>query len=111
MIAMKKNKIYLITIQEEPERNPFASFRRRIHDNIGTIRQRDAAYLAYALIDAIIDGFFPVLENYGERLEVLEDEVVKNPSEETLGKIYRIRRAGRTKEREELITRRIRDIP
>jgi len=91
-ISFILGKHHLLTVQEEPERDPFSSVRRRIHDNIGTIRQRGVAYLAYALIDAIIDGFFPVLENYGERLEALEDEVVENPSEKTLGKIYRIRR-------------------
>ncbi len=83
---------YLLTVQEEPERDPFFPVKRRIHNNLGTIRQRGINYLTYALIDAIIDGYFPVLEHYGERLEDLEDEVVDNASEKTLGKIYRIRR-------------------
>jgi magnesium transporter len=49
-------------------------------------------YLTYALIDSIVDGFFPVLEDYGERLEVLQDEVVENPTPKTLDKIHKIKR-------------------
>ncbi|MBE9229479.1 magnesium/cobalt transporter CorA [Phormidium sp. LEGE 05292] len=83
---------YLLTVQEEPERDCFAKVRDRIRYNKGIIRQRKADYLAYALLDAIIDGYFPVLEAYGERIEELEDEVVSNPSRQTLQKIYKIRR-------------------
>jgi len=52
----------------------------------GIIRTSGADYLAYTLIDAIIDGFFPVLEAYGERIEDLEAEVVANPTRQTLQK-------------------------
>lgn len=83
---------YLLTVQEEPERDCFARVRDRIRYNKGIIRQRKADYLAYALLDAIIDGYFPVLEAYGERIEELEDEVVTNPSRQTLQEIYKIRR-------------------
>ena len=51
-----------------------------------------ADYLAYALWDAIIDGFFPVLEIYGEKIEDLEDEVIFNPSNQSLAKVYQIKR-------------------
>ena len=47
-----------------------------------------ADYLAYALWDAIIDGYFPVLENYGEKIEDLEDEVIFNPSNQSLANVY-----------------------
>ncbi|MFB2937311.1 magnesium/cobalt transporter CorA [Aerosakkonemataceae cyanobacterium BLCC-F154] len=83
---------YLLTVQEEPDRDCFARVRDRIRYNKGIIRQRKADYLAYALLDAIIDGYFPVLEAYGERIEELEDEVVGNPSRQTLQEIYKIRR-------------------
>jgi magnesium transporter len=59
---------------------------------MGAIRGLGADYLLYALLDAIVDGFFPVLEVYGERLELLEDEVVANPSPQTLEKIHRMKR-------------------
>lgn len=85
-------KHYLLTVQEEPDRDCFAPVRDRIRTNKGTIRKHGADYLAYSLLDAIIDGFFPVLETYGERIEDLEEEVVTNPSKRTLEKIYEIRR-------------------
>ncbi len=91
-VSLILGKHYLLTAQEEPTRDSLEPVRLRIRDNIGMIRQQGADYLCYAIWDAIIDGYFPVLESYGERLEDLEDEVIQNTSEKTLGKIYRIRR-------------------
>lgn len=85
-------KHYLLTVQEEPEHDTFRSVRDRIRIDRGTIRKRGADYLAYSLIDTIIDGFFPVLEAYGERIEELEDEVVVNPTRRTLEKIHFLKR-------------------
>jgi magnesium transporter len=85
-------KNYLLTIQEEPLRDPFDPVRNRLEKNIGFIRQLGADYLCYALIDAIVDNFFPVLENYGDRLEDLEEEAIEKPNYQTLSKIYQIRR-------------------
>jgi magnesium transporter len=48
--------------------------------------------LAYALWDAVIDGFFPVLEMIGDRIEDLEDEVVISPTPKTLAAIHQVRR-------------------
>ena len=50
--------------------------RRRLRETDGRIRRRSADYLAYALLDAAIDAYFPVLERFGERLEELEDDVI-----------------------------------
>jgi magnesium transporter len=83
---------YLLTVQEEPEYDSFGPIRERIRLNKGTIRRQGADYLAYALIDSIVDGFFPVLETYGEQLEELEDEVVANPTRKTLEKIHDMKR-------------------
>lgn len=86
------DKNYLLTVQEEPEHDCFEAVRMRIDKSKGIIRKQGADYLAYALLDAIIDGFFPVLERYGERIEELEEEVMINPTRETLQEIYQIRR-------------------
>jgi magnesium transporter len=91
-VSLILGRNYLLTIQEEPELDAFEPVRERIYHNKGTIRQQGTDYLAYALIDAIIDGFFPVLEDYGERLEDLQDEVVSQPTKRTLDKIHRIKR-------------------
>jgi magnesium transporter len=83
---------YLLTVQEEPDYDCFSPVRDRIRSAKGSIRKMGADYLTYALIDAIVDGFFPVLEAYGEELEQLEDEVVINPTNKTLEKIHKIKR-------------------
>lgn len=85
-------RYYLLTVQEEPDYDSFGPIRERIRTNKGTIRRNGADYLAYALLDSIIDGFFPVLEAYGEQIEELEDEVVANPSRQTLEKIHAVKR-------------------
>jgi magnesium transporter len=91
-VSLVVSRNYLLTIQEEPEHDAFEPVRGRIHHNKGAIRQQGTDYLAYALIDAVIDGFFPVLEDYGERLEDLQDEVVAKPTKRTLDKIHKIKR-------------------
>jgi magnesium transporter len=83
---------YVLTFQEEPKVDCFEPVRDRIRHAKGTIRHQNADYLAYALLDAIIDGFFPVLEAYGERLEVLEIETAETPTRQTLGKIHKVKR-------------------
>lgn len=91
-VSLVVGKNYLLTVQEYPEKDCFRPVRRRIKFNKGSIRNMGADYLAYALWDAIIDGFFPVLEIYGEKIEDLEDEVIFNPSNQSLAKVYQIKR-------------------
>jgi magnesium transporter len=91
-VSFVLGKHYLLTVQEEPLRDCFKPVRDRIRSNKGSVRKTGPDYLAYALLDAIIDGFFPVLEDYGERIEELEDEVLRNPTRQTLEKIYEVRR-------------------
>lgn len=83
---------YLLTVQEEPAYDCFGPIRERIRTNKGNIRKHGVDYLLYTLVDAVIDGFFPVLEVYGERLEELEDDVVADPTRQTLEKIHDIKR-------------------
>ena len=80
---------WLITFQECPG-DVFDPVRERLRAS-SKIRQFGADYLAYALIDAIVDGFFPVVESIGEVLEQLEDEVVSGPTATTLAQIHGVR--------------------
>jgi magnesium transporter len=91
-VSFVLGKYYLLTIQEEPERDCFDPIRDRIRQNKGIIRSSGTDYLAYALWDLIIDSYFPILEVYGEKIEFLEDEVVTQPSQRTLAKIQKIKR-------------------
>lgn len=83
---------YLLTVQEEDEEDSFGSIRDRLKQNKGSIRKQGADFLAYALWDAVIDGFFPVLEMLGDRIEDLEDEVVVSPTPQTLSDIHQVKR-------------------
>ena len=91
-VSLVLGKHYLLTVQEEPEHDCFEHVRERIRNTKSILRKQNADYLAYTLLDAIIDGFFPVLEAYGEQIEDLEEEVVANPTRQTLHKIYLVRR-------------------
>lgn len=91
-VSFVLGKHYLLTVQEEPEHDCFEQVRTRIRNNKGILRKQKTDYLLYTLLDSIIDGFFPVLEAYGEEIEELEEEVVANPTRRTLEKIYHVRR-------------------
>jgi magnesium transporter len=82
---------YIITLQEMAG-DSFEAVRERIRQEKGQIRKMGPDYLLYALIDALVDEFFPVLETYGERIEELEDEVVLHPEPSVLNEIHRIKR-------------------
>ena len=81
---------YVISFQES-EGDVFNSIRERIRSNKGRLRKMGPDYLAYCLIDAIVDGYFAILENYGERIEDIEDTVVANPTPETLHSIHSLK--------------------
>ena len=76
----------VLTFQERPG-DCLGPVRQRIRQGRGRIRQAGADYLAYAILDAVIDHYFPVLEEAGERLEALEDEALQARSTEVLRKI------------------------
>lgn len=82
---------YVITLQEVPG-DSFEPVRERIRRGKGMIRKSGPDYLTYALIDALVDEFFPVLEQYGERIENLEAELLAHPTPETIQEIHRVKR-------------------
>jgi len=61
--------------------------RKRLRNQRGLVRRQGADYLAYALLDAVIDSYFPVLEAYGERLDDLEAEISEHPGPVTVARI------------------------
>lgn len=82
---------FVVTFQERPG-DAFEPVRERIRLGKGTLRGAGPDYLAYALIDAGIDSAFPVLEQCGERLESLEDEVVERPRHGAVAAIHAVKR-------------------
>ena len=81
----------VLTIQEH-DGDPFDPIRERVKSGSGRIRQLGADYLAYALVDAIEDSLYPVLEHYGEWIEKLEAELLRDPKPDLLESIHRIKR-------------------
>lgn len=75
----------------ETERDVFDPLRQRIRRG-GPIRTLGAEYLLYALVDVLIDGYYPRVEQMGERLESLEERVTVRPTKALLAEIHRIRR-------------------
>lgn len=84
-------KHFVLTFQER-HGDVLDPVRRRIRSKKGPMRTSGADYLAYAIIDTIIDGYYPVLEQYGEYLEGLESRVVANATSAMLERINRIKR-------------------
>ena len=89
-VSLIFGKNYVISFQER-EGDVFDSIRERIRNNIGRIRKARADYLIYALMDAIIDNYFTILEKLGEETEDLEAKVIKNPVPTNLKIIYRLK--------------------
>jgi len=82
---------YLITFQEESF-GFFDPVRARIRAGLGPIRSLGADYLAYALIDALIDRYYPVIEELSAEIDDLEEEIVEHPNPVILNRIHRARR-------------------
>jgi len=81
----------LITFQEM-HGDVWDPIRERLQKNNSRMRSMGAAYLLYALLDAVVDHTFPILEGYGDMLEELEAAVLDNPRPEIQQKIHRIKR-------------------
>jgi len=82
---------FVLSFQEK-QGDVFDPVRERIRKGNSRLRKMRADYLAYALIDAIVDSYFLVLEKLGERIEDAEDELVSNPRPATLQEIHDLKR-------------------
>ena len=91
-VSILFGKNYVLTFQERFG-DVLDPVRKRIRSKKTVMRKSGADYLAYAIIDTIIDGYYPVLEQYGEHLEELESSVVANAASNMLDKINRVKRS------------------
>ncbi|MGB8598537.1 MAG: magnesium/cobalt transporter CorA [Burkholderiales bacterium] len=82
---------YVISFQERPG-DVFNPVRERIRKNVGRIRKMRPDYTAYAIMDAVVDRYFDVIDHIGEKIEVLENQLVANPKPDTLREIHALRR-------------------
>ncbi len=83
---------FVITFQERPGWDCLEPVRDRIRRHVLRMRDAGSGHLAYSILDAVIDHYFPVLEAYGERLEVLEDSIVGQPDRGTIAEVHAVKR-------------------
>lgn len=83
---------FLLTFGERPS-NEFAPVLERLKNDVGRIRKMGPDYLMHALLDVIVDGYFVVLEDIGEKIEYAEDQLVSKPTRETLKELYGLKRS------------------
>jgi magnesium transporter len=83
---------FVITIQEEDSGDVFNPVRQRLRDGGGNARFMKSDYLAYALIDAVIDQYFPIIESLGESMEDLQETLLDQPTRERLRELHEFKR-------------------
>jgi magnesium transporter len=82
---------YVVTFQERVG-DVFDNIRERLRTGKGRLRKNGADYLAFGLLDAIVDNYFVVLESIGEKIDYFEESVVEKPTTEILHEIHGLRR-------------------
>jgi len=92
-IAVFFGESFVVTFQER-RGDPFNPVRKRIEfSNPSRLRSRKADYLAYALIDAIVDSYFPPVDELGDSVDGIEDEMIGQPQKDQVRRLHRLRRS------------------
>lgn len=91
-ISIFMGENFVLTFQEQPGGDCLQPVRDRIRRGLDDLDKHGPAYLVYAILDTIIDAYFPILERYGEILEDLEDAIALNPTNSTINKVHTIKR-------------------
>jgi len=90
-VSMVIGRNFVLTFQERPTGN-FDPIRDRIRQDRAQIRRLGADYLAYSLLDTLVDRYFAVLEGLGERTERLEEELMAKPTPRILETLHHLKR-------------------
>jgi magnesium transporter len=90
-LSLVMGRHYVVSFQERAG-DFFDPLRKRIRDAVGRVRRLGPDFLAYSILDLVIDHYFLVLEKLGERVEGIEDTVLTRAGRETLGEIHRLKR-------------------
>jgi magnesium transporter len=85
-------KGFVITFQEDPHRDVFNPIREKLKMPNSKLRQRAADYLCYSMLDLIVDNYFFVMEKLGERIEQVEEDVIRNSNTRALARINQMRK-------------------
>lgn len=89
-VSIVLGRQFLLTFQER-RGDIFDPVRARIKNDKGLVKRQGADFLAYALLDAVVDSNFVLLERVGEQIETMEDELITNPTPEMLQGIYALK--------------------
>ncbi len=91
-VSIVLGKDFVITFQEDPERDVFNPIREKLKIPNTKLRQRGPDYLCYSMLDLIVDNYFFVMEKLGERIEMVEEEVIRNSNQRSLANINEFRK-------------------
>jgi magnesium transporter len=91
-ISIVLGRNVVITFQEDPDRDVFNPLREKLRMHYSKLRQRGADYLCYSMLDIIVDNYFLVMEGLGEKIEDVEEEVIRNTNTLALAKITQLRK-------------------
>lgn len=91
-ISIVLGKDFVISFQEDAKRDVFNPLRDRLKLSNSKARQRGADYLCYTMLDLIVDNYYLVMEKLGDRIEELEEEVIRNSNKRSLAKINQLRK-------------------
>lgn len=83
---------FIVTFQQSRPGDCLESVRQRLRKGEGHLRRQGADFLLWALLDATVDGYFPVLEAYGEGLEDLEERILEHPRPDCITGIHQAKR-------------------
>ena len=91
-ISLVMGRNFVLSFQDGIEGDVFSPIRERIRTGKGRLRKLGADYLAYALLDAVVDNYFVVLEQFGEKVDRAEDQLIEDPGKGTAQTVYGLKR-------------------
>ncbi|MGX5818189.1 magnesium/cobalt transporter CorA [Chitinophaga lutea] len=91
-VSLVLGKNVVISFQDDPSRDVFNPIREKLRNNGTKLRMKGADYLLYALLDTIVDNYFVVMDQLGERIEILEEIIPRQPNNRTLARINFVRK-------------------
>lgn len=91
-ISIVLGRNFVLTFQEDPARDVFNPLRDKLRLANSKVRQQAADFLCYSMIDLIVDNYYMVMEKLGDRIEIIEDEIIRYANKRSLARINQLRK-------------------
>jgi magnesium transporter len=91
-ISIVLGKDFIVSFQEDANRDVFNSIREKLRINHTKLRLSGADYLCYAMLDMIVDHYYSVMEKLGDRIEILEERIIRSSNTRSLAEINSLRK-------------------